>query len=125
MISNEVKLQGRIYPALRSCVGNRYKIVLGLFAYYGFLLSTSSEIARRIYEYYISLGFSIVMGLFTIHNTANYLLNRYERIKLEGDSLKYSWKKPNTWPLIEFISFILIVGLILFSYLVIGKNYDC
>lgn len=43
--SEKTILTGRIYPAIQSCVNNRYKIIVGYFAVIGFILS-----ARRLSE---------------------------------------------------------------------------
>jgi hypothetical protein len=46
--SARLKLEGRIYPAIKSCVRNRYLIISGYLAYAGFLVSNPA-IKQRIY----------------------------------------------------------------------------
>ncbi len=87
-------LQGRIYPAIQACVNNRYKIILGLFVYYGFVLNT-----KVVLESPIRNGISwIVSGIFTaliFHNLHNYWSNLRERETYEHEK--------NTLPTPEFI----------------------
>ena len=62
-------LNGRIYPAIRSCVNNRYKIILAFFAYHSFIYSSDNfcEIANKTG---VKWGASILFGVFIILNTA-------------------------------------------------------
>jgi len=39
---DKVILDGRVYPAIQACVSNRYKIVLGIFAYYSFIFTSEN-----------------------------------------------------------------------------------
>ena len=89
-ISNEIILTGRIYPAIQSCVNNRYKIILAFFAYHSFIYSSDNccEIANKTG---VKWGASILFGVFIILNTANYLLNTCDQIKRETGK-KWSWK---------------------------------
>ncbi len=83
---NHIVLQGRIYPAIQRCVGNRYYILIGIFGYYGFILNTNL-ITRPIHTYV-----SIIFTLIVSHNIINYCLNAVEQRQLES-KLKLVYQK--------------------------------
>lgn len=83
---DEIILKGRVYPAIQSCVGNRYKIVLGIFAFYAFILNSGQGIVSQNIQYLKIFG-TIVFAFFIIHNMCNYMKNTKEQISLEK-----SWK---------------------------------
>jgi uncharacterized membrane protein len=111
-------LRERIYPAIQSCVSNRYKIILGIFIYYGFILSN-----ERIYQAYkthpyFNLIPSIIFTIFIVHNFLNYHSNSKDRVKHEGGKETFFYMN-----LMEIIfggaTLILIwIGYVLFPYLV-------
>lgn len=75
-------LTGRVYPNVLACVNNRYKIILGFFAYYAFIVN-----AKKIISQPINLVASIIFSLFVIHNLINYwtiLLDEYKHEKING-----------------------------------------
>ena len=83
---NKTKLEGRIYPAIQSCVNNRYKIILGIFAYYGFILLQSGKpwfLNIGCWIHFLNLVVSVIFTIFLIHNTANYLANASEQKEIE------------------------------------------
>ncbi len=88
-------LQGRIYPAIQACVSNRYKIILGLFVYYGFVLNTEVVLESPIRNG-ISCFVSVIFTGFVIHNLGNYWLNLRERET-------YEHEEKHTLPTLEFI----------------------
>lgn len=77
-------LQGRIYPAIQSCVNNRYKIILGIFIYYGFILSNGNIFQTFKNHPNFNLVSSIIFSIFIIHNSLNYHFNSKDRIEHEG-----------------------------------------
>lgn len=81
---NKFILQGRIYPAIQSCVNNRYKIILGIFIYYGFILSNDKIF--QTFKNHPNFNFisSIIFTAFVIHNFFNYHFNSKDRVKHEG-----------------------------------------
>jgi hypothetical protein len=114
---NKLILEGRIYPAIRSCVNNRYKIILGLFAYYSFIFSSKIFFqvltnSRGIVNDIVS----IIFILFIIHNRINYKLNCKEQTVLETEigyqcPVETISKHPNLLEnLFTFISLVLIIG---------------
>lgn len=108
---NEVILTGRIYPAIRTCVNNRYKIVLAFFAYHSFIYSSDKfcEIASKTN---VKWGASILFGGFIILNTVNYLLNAWDQIKREKEkecSGKSLWEAANIEFIFAFMSILMIV----------------
>ncbi|MDH4239810.1 MAG: hypothetical protein OEW48_09625 [Phycisphaerae bacterium] len=130
---DKTKLEGRIYPAIQSCVGNRYKIILGIFAYYGFMLLQSDKswflnIGCRIHV--LNLAASFIFTLFVIHNTANYFANASEQKEIEftcGENEKLQGKD-HCYKLgrfiqdkvpIEICSFIVILILIWLAFIFI------
>jgi hypothetical protein len=88
--SARLKLEGRIYPAIKSCVRNRYLIISGYLAYAGFLVSNPA-IKQRIYGNLLREIFvPLVFLAFVIHNLFNYSSNNNEQAILEGAPPK-SW----------------------------------
>jgi len=83
MGEDDNKLTGRIYPTILSCVNNRYIILLGIFAFYSFILTTEvksiSEKLRDI-QLYGSITFSVII----IFNSLNYFVNSAEQFKIEN-----------------------------------------
>ena len=108
-------LTGRIYPAIQSCVGNRYKIIIGYFAIVGFLL-VNDEVLKRFIEYKAAALLAAVFMVFSIFNLVNYWLNAKEQWKLEGIKKKF--------PLVEFLSTVVMVWLIWGGYFVL-KQFAC
>ena len=101
--TNRVILTGRIYPAIQKCVGNRYKILVGYFGVFGYLLSSKSTL-----ETFSSSGalllLTIVFTAFTLHNSVNYWINASEQSKFEN--------KDTSNPAMEVAALIVILGLI-------------
>ena len=58
--NNRFILEGRIYPAIRACVNNRYRIILAFFAYYSFiytgLVKTPNQFCGKYLFYVICLS---------------------------------------------------------------------
>lgn len=82
---DKVILQGRIYPAIQSCVQNRYYLLLGIFAYYSFIF-TSPEFQKKINANpEVSCLISLIFTVFIVHNLMNYWLNSIEQKEKEGD----------------------------------------
>lgn len=96
---DKVKLTGRIYPAIKSCVDNRYKIVIGFFAYYAFILNVKIETIKANFQA-IQIIMSIIFTLFVFHNYYNYARNADELQKIE------KLENPTNWfsrSILEFI----------------------
>jgi hypothetical protein len=84
---NKMILQGRIYPAIQECVNNRYKIVLGIFAYYSFIFS-SGQFPEGWKALIVNFIVSLIFTGFIIHNLVNYCWNNNEECNLEGRKCK-------------------------------------
>ena len=108
-------LTGRIYPAIQSCVGNRYKIIIGYFAIVGFLL-VNDEVLKRFVEYKAAALLAAVFTVFAIFNLVNYWFNAKDQWKLEGIKKKL--------PLVEFLSTVVMVALIWGGYFVL-RQFAC
>ena len=79
---DQLKLTGRIYPAIKSCVNNRYKIMLALFVYYNFAFS--SDVILKIRSGIpLDSVMSVILIIFIIQNLTNYYFNANEQIKIE------------------------------------------
>ena len=75
-------LTGRIYPAIHSCVNNRYFILLGIFTFYSFILtSTNKNIICNLDK--IQLYGTIALFAITLLNSVNYIFNSCEAFKLK------------------------------------------
>lgn len=109
------KLIGRIYPTILSCVNNRYLIILGIFAFYSFILTTKVEsIVDRLRD--IQFYGSIALSIIILFNSLNYIFNSAEQYKLENNNFKDNfclWIIRNK---IELMFFIISNGIIWFAY---------
>ena len=87
---DKVILNGRVYPAIQACVSNRYKIVLGIFAYYSFIY-TSENFYTRLKCCDVNLYVSTIFALFVLHNLVNYWCNNNTECELEKRKRKWPW----------------------------------
>jgi hypothetical protein len=102
-------LQGRIYPILNTCINNRYKIILGIFAFYAFILNSNvGTIQKNLEE--IKLYGSIMFTLFIAFNSLNYFFNEIDKLNREKIK-KDCWLWRNKMELIFAIISIAIVWL--------------
>ena len=76
-------LTGRIYPAIQSCVANRYRILVGYFTVVGILLAWEKAKLKELVSSGAACLLTIVFTLFVIHNCINYCLNALEQRQLE------------------------------------------
>jgi hypothetical protein len=111
--SEKTILTGRIYPAIQSCISNRYKIVVGYFAIVGFLLTINERTLKKFIELNGAAFLAGVFTIFVIHNSINYWGNAKEERELE--------KKGKKFPLVDILSSIVITILILGGYLFLEK----
>ena len=116
--NNKFILQGRIYPILTACVNNRYKIVLGFFAFYSFILNSDNNYISKNFDQIKVFG-SIMFVLLTSFNSVNYFANSGEKSRMEG--LRDSWLSRNNMELFFCIGMSAIVIISCF-YLPIGKS---
>jgi hypothetical protein len=105
-------LTGRIYPAIQSCVSNRYKIVVGYFAVVGFLLGVDKEKLKELVETGSVTLLAIIFTLFVFHNLSNYWLNANEQQRLEEPEEQ----NKNKLPLLEIFSSAIMFILIWIGY---------
>ena len=87
---DKLKLTGRIYPAIKSCVDNRYKIVISFFAFYAFILNVKIE-TIKVNFHAIQIIMSIIFTLFVFHNYINYAANANELQKIEKLETPKHW----------------------------------
>lgn len=111
--SEKTILTGRIYPAIQSCVSNRYKIIVGYFAIVGFLLTINKETLKKFIDFNGAAFLAGVFTIFVIHNSVNYWGNAKEERELE--------KKDKKFPLVDVLSSIVITILIWGGYLFLKK----
>ena len=76
-------LYGRIYPAIKACVNNRYRALVGLVVYYSFVYRSERFWNMISQEKWIAGIISIAFGIFIVHNSWNYYQNGREQMKLE------------------------------------------
>jgi hypothetical protein len=107
---NKTILNGRVYPAIRACVNNRYKIVLGIFAYYSFIF-TSDKFFEIHKTSNINLFVSIIFSIFVIHNLVNYWWNKKDQVKIENKG-----ESKRKWPWLEILFSIATLFLIWGAY---------
>ena len=101
-------LNGRIYPAIKSCVNNRYKIVLSFFAFHAFILNADIDFIIKHKPDIIFLG-SILFSLFVIHNFINYAMNAHEECILEDRNYLGKWLKSS---ILEILFSVLMLTII-------------
>lgn len=117
-MENKDKLVGRIYPAIQSCVQNRYFIIIGIFAFYSFILTTglkSLEGRLRLIQLYGSIAFSVII----IFNSINYCINSADQYECENEHFKDSICSSLKRNIMEEIFFIISNTIIWLSYLCI------
>ncbi len=113
-------LKGRIYPAIKSCVNNRYKILVGYFTFYSSLLVMSSnEIINSETSTNIKLITNIIFIFIIIHNYINYLLNNWEEMKLEKRTYADICKDKTKYKIRWFINVIGSLELLFFLFCII------
>ena len=113
--SEKTILTGRIYPAIQSCVSNRYKIIVGYFAIVGFLL-VNEEKLKRFIDSGAVVFLAIIFTILVVHNSTNYWLNAKEQFKLEKINRKI--------PVVDVLSSIVMTILIWGGYLFL-KKFSC
>ena len=84
---DELKLTGRIYPAIKSRVNNRWKIMFALFAYYNFSFSSRVIITART-KFPLDNVMSLILIIFVFQNLVNYYFNAKEQIRIERNEEK-------------------------------------
>lgn len=104
---DKVILTGRIYPAIQSCVANRYKIVAGYYVTLGVVIF-NEEKQNLFIESGAALLVAIIFSIFTCHNTYNYWENADDQRKYESENKEAHW--------FELVSFLAILALIWFGY---------
>jgi len=102
-------LTGRIYPAIQSCVGNRYKIIVGYFAVIGFLLAIGEEKVKKLVDSGAILFLAWIFTFLILHNFVNYWRNSH-------DQTKHEHGKKYIVPPMETSSSIIMWGLIWCGY---------
>lgn len=119
---DEIKLTGRIYPAIQSCVQNRYYILIGIFTYYAFILGSNDNIYKNIITNNINIWISILFFLITILNGFNYIMNSRFQILIEEKRITCkNFFKYNITELISDIIILLILGVAYFIIPLIRK----
>ena len=111
--SDKSILTGRIYPAIQSCVGNRYKIIVGYFAIIGFVLFDSTKLQLFLRSGGAVLT-AIIFTLFVLHNTVNYWSNAKEQWRREQLEKRV--------PLVELLSSIVMIVLIWGGFILLKVN---
>ena len=107
-------LNGRIYPAIKSCVDNRYKIAVSYFAFYAFILNAKIDFITNN-KFAISLLGSVLFSLFVLHNFINYAMNAHEESILEDRNYLGKWYKSSVLEIL-FSSLMLIVIWLTFCF---------
>jgi hypothetical protein len=80
-------LKGRIWPAIKCCVNNRYRIVISIFAFYSFMMTSTIQSIKDNFDdikFYASIMFTLLTAL----NSYNYIQNSRDQSKLEKDNPK-------------------------------------
>ncbi|UCB45482.1 MAG: hypothetical protein JSV25_14940 [Spirochaetota bacterium] len=90
----KLKLEGRIYPAIQRCVSNRYRILMGVLTYYGFIARTGfyEKLIGDPYRvsWVVSIAFSLLAGI----NSLNYILNAWEQYGAEARIISFEELHP-------------------------------
>ena len=80
---DEIKLNGRIYHAIKACVNNRYRVLAGVVAYYSFIYTSKDFKTIIETREWASIFISFAFALFTIINSYNYIKNTIEQRAIE------------------------------------------
>jgi len=107
-ISSKEILINRIYPAIKSCIDNRYKILISIFAFYSFILISENQNIKSHFNeiiLYASLLFTLLTGL----NSFNYIRNSKEQNDLE-ESRRNWWTRNAVESIFLIIILIIIWG---------------
>ncbi len=114
----KLMLKDRIYPAVKTCVNNRYRLYVGIFVYYGFVLNLIFGLGKQLP---LRLHFVVTCGfvLFASHNLVNYWTNANEQLKYERPESGF-FKSLS----MELIFFCIAVGFVLFAFF-FTKKYFC
>jgi hypothetical protein len=115
---NEYKkfiLAERIYPAIKECVNNRYKILIGFFAYYAFVTNTTNSTINTNIRL-IQIVMAIVFSVFIIFNSISYYLNTREQLMLETGNRNKAYIKNS---LLEFIFGLIMLFINWISYFLV------
>lgn len=114
-------LKGRVWPAIQSCVSNRYKILLSFFAFYSFIMkSTIISISdRHDIQRYTSILFVII----TFLNSYNYTQNSREQWRIVQPHEQYGWREWVKTNDVEIVFFMIMMDLVGGAYFLI--NLDC
>ena len=126
-VTNKDILNGRIYPAIKNCVNNRYRIVTGVFTYYAFLLSKLSNNFPQMKTKFIGSFIPIVFLLFILHNFLNYRANAKDQYEFENEGGKFcKLNKSQKFKILHMEIYSLIISsiLVIVGYLVI-IFFDC
>jgi len=111
----KIILNGRIYPAIQNCVNNRYKIIIGYFAIFGFLLINDDKLESLIDSWAVFF-FASIFTIFVFHNSYNYWRNAKDQWKIEKENKRV--------PVIEIIANGVMTLLIWVGYWIL-KVYAC
>ena len=118
---NEIVLRGRIYPAIQSCVQNRYLILVAVFTYYAFIVNSVDFRGLDLtIKFIVNLIVSIIFVGAVWHNLLNYVYNNIEERKLEGrkkspEFFGTLWNSRMEW-MFSLAMFLLILGAYVLTY---------
>jgi len=87
MVERKEILIGRIYPAIQSCVRNRFLFLLGIFTFYSFILTSTNKNVIDNFNKIQNYG-TVLFFLITLFNFLNYLFNSIEAFKIEVEDRK-------------------------------------
>jgi len=120
-MSPEEIIKGRIYPAIQACVANRYKIIVGLFSVYVFIVSSKDKI---FISKDILLFAAWIFTFFVVHNSANYMFNAWEQYDLEPSENDKRSKTKKVWELfnVEGITSIVMLIFIWWGYFIVLES---
>jgi hypothetical protein len=104
---DKMKLTGRIYPAIQSCVANRYKIMAGYFAVVGFLVAKPKAL-RHFIDSHALFFLSSIFTFFVFHNFCNYWINAQEQQNIE--------QSENSFPKMEVLFALIRLAIVWVNY---------
>jgi hypothetical protein len=121
MTQNEkMILQGRIYPALQSCVHYRYLILAGYMVSWGFFYKNIKAIELLGAEIFTSLWI-ILWTAIAFHNLKNYYDNAKEGCLLERREFKFG----ETCDMEIFFFTVFFITLLITAFMLISKFMSC
>lgn len=86
-VEPKIILEGRIYPAVKSCVRNRYLMLVGYISMYIYIQTQLPDLLTNDLSKKAIFAFWMII---VVHNLLNYIFNAKEQYYVEK-GIKFDW----------------------------------